>query len=157
CLGYPDQALVQSNAAIAEARRLAHQPTLTVSLSFGVGVLWLVGNDTALDERAGELIATATEQGFSLWRAHGALHRGWIQVKKGDVTEGISLVRHGLSAFRATGGGAMNNTALFARACEIAGQIEEAAIVLDDALLLAERTGERWFAAELNRHKGGLL
>jgi predicted ATPase len=28
---------------------------------------------------------------------------------------------------------------------------------LDDALQLAERTGERWFAAELNRHKGQLL
>jgi predicted ATPase len=28
---------------------------------------------------------------------------------------------------------------------------------LDDALQSAERTGERWFAAELNRHKGQLL
>jgi predicted ATPase len=28
---------------------------------------------------------------------------------------------------------------------------------LDDALRLVERTGERWFAAELNRHKGQLL
>jgi predicted ATPase len=29
--------------------------------------------------------------------------------------------------------------------------------LLDDALQIAERTGERWFAAELNRHKGELL
>jgi predicted negative regulator of RcsB-dependent stress response len=28
---------------------------------------------------------------------------------------------------------------------------------LDDALQSVERTGERWFAAELNRHKGKLL
>jgi predicted ATPase len=28
---------------------------------------------------------------------------------------------------------------------------------LDDALQIVERTGERWFAAELNRHKGRLL
>ena len=46
---------------------------------------------------------------------------------------------------------------LLARACEIAGQIEEAASLLDDALQIVERTGERWFAAELNRHKGQLL
>ena len=32
CLGYPDQALAQSNAAIAEARRLAHPPSLALSL-----------------------------------------------------------------------------------------------------------------------------
>jgi predicted ATPase len=28
---------------------------------------------------------------------------------------------------------------------------------LDDALQIIERTGERWFAAELNMHKGQLL
>ena len=39
--------------------------------------------------------------------------------------------------------------ALLARACEIAGQIEEALTLLDDALQIVERTGERWFAAEL--------
>jgi predicted ATPase len=29
--------------------------------------------------------------------------------------------------------------------------------LLDEALQMVERTGERWFAAELNRHKGQLL
>ena len=47
--------------------------------------------------------------------------------------------------------------ALLARACEIAGQFEEAVTLSDDALQIAERTGERWFAAELYRHKGQLL
>ena len=28
---------------------------------------------------------------------------------------------------------------------------------MDDALQIVERTGERWLAAELNRHKGRLL
>ena len=47
--------------------------------------------------------------------------------------------------------------ALLARACEIARQIEEALTLLDEALQIVERTGGRWFAAELNRHKGRLL
>jgi predicted ATPase len=47
--------------------------------------------------------------------------------------------------------------ALLARAYEIAGQIEEAVDLLDDSLQIVERTGERWFAAELNRNKGELL
>jgi predicted ATPase len=46
---------------------------------------------------------------------------------------------------------------LLVAACEIAGQIEEGLTLSDDALRIAERTGERWFAAELNRHKGQLL
>jgi predicted ATPase len=47
--------------------------------------------------------------------------------------------------------------ALLAGACEIAGQVEEALVLLDDALQIVERTGERWFAAEVYRHKGQLL
>jgi predicted ATPase len=47
--------------------------------------------------------------------------------------------------------------AVLAEACEIAGQIEEAVSLLDGALQITESTGERWFAAELNRHKGQLL
>jgi predicted ATPase len=44
-----------------------------------------------------------------------------------------------------------------AEACEIGGQIDEAVAQLDDALQIVNRTKERWFAAELNRHKGQLL
>jgi predicted ATPase len=50
-----------------------------------------------------------------------------------------------------------HNTALLAGACEIAGQVEEAVTLLDDALQLVERTGERWLEPELHRHKGQLL
>ena len=47
--------------------------------------------------------------------------------------------------------------ALLARTCEITGQIDENLTLLDDALQIVERTGERWFEAELNRQKGQLL
>ena len=47
--------------------------------------------------------------------------------------------------------------ALVARACEIAGQLDESVALIDDALGIVERTGERWFEAELHRHKGQLL
>jgi class 3 adenylate cyclase/predicted ATPase len=157
CLGYPDQALVRSNAAIAEARRLAHPPSLASSLSNGTTVLSLVGDNAALDELADQLVAVTTEQGFPFWRAQGTIVRGWVKVKNGDVAEGISLLRSGSAAFRATRAEGTYFIALLAMACEITGQIEEAVTLLDDALQIAERTGERWFAAELNRHKGRLL
>jgi tetratricopeptide (TPR) repeat protein len=68
CLGYPDQAIAQSNAAIAEARRLAYPPSLAASLTIGSLLLWLVGDNAALDERADQLVAVTTEQGFPVWR-----------------------------------------------------------------------------------------
>jgi predicted ATPase len=94
-----------------------------------------------------------------LYRAQGTIYRGWVTVKKGDVTDGISLLRSGSSAYRATGAELWmsHHVALLAAACEIAGQVEEALTLLEEALQIVERTGERWFAAELNRHKGQLL
>jgi predicted ATPase len=159
CLGYSDQALEQSNAAIAEARRLAHPPSLAVSLNLGTLPLWVVGDNAALEGRADQLAVVASEQGFSSWRAMATICRGWVKVKNGDVTEGISLLRSGSVASRATGAEVWMpyHTALMASACEIAGQIEEAVTQFDDALQIVERTGVRWLAAELNRHKGQLL
>jgi predicted ATPase len=48
-------------------------------------------------------------------------------------------------------------TPLLATAYEITGHVEEALTLLDQALQTVERTGERCFEAELNRHKGRLL
>src|SRR5207302_454786 len=133
---FPDQAAAQCNAAIAEARRVAHPPSLAGSLAVGTRLLLLVGDNAALSERADELVAVATEQGFSLWRAQGAIYRGWAKVKNGDVTEGMSRLRGGTTAYRVTGAelNLPHYTALLAAACEIAGQIGQAVTLLDDAL-----------------------
>jgi predicted ATPase len=125
----------------------------------GIALLSLVGDIAALDQRAGQLATVATEQGFLRWRPQGTIFAGWLKVKTGDVAEGIPLLRSGSAAYRAMGAELWmpQYTALLAEACEIAGQVEEAGTLLDDALQLVERTLERWFAAELNRLKGLLL
>jgi predicted ATPase len=119
----------------------------------------LVGDNRALNERANELVAVAVEQGVPWWHTVGTVYRGLVKVKKGHVAEGISLMHSGLAAYRSTGAEMWipYHTALCARASEIAGQIEESLALLDDALRLSQRTGECWFAAELDRHKGQLL
>ena len=130
-----------------------------MSLTNAARLLSFTGNGAALDERAGELATMAGEQGFLLWRGMGTVYRGWIKVINGDVGEGISLMREGSAAYRATGAVAWvpYQIALLARACEVAGQIEEAVDLLGDSLQIVDRTGERWLAAELHRHKGQLL
>ncbi|MBV9686624.1 MAG: adenylate cyclase, partial [Alphaproteobacteria bacterium] len=159
CLGFPDQALAQSNKAIAEARRLLHPPTLAMSLGMNALLLSIIGDDTGLEQRANDLIAIANDQSFPFFRATAAIFRGWVKAKNADVTEGLSLLRAGSSAYCATGATAWMPfyIALLAGACEIAGQIEGGAAELDQALQLVERTGERWFAAELDRQKARLL
>jgi predicted ATPase len=159
CLGYPDQAFARSDAAIAAVRKLAHLPSLALGLTVGALLLAADGNDAALNERAEQLVAVATEHGFPFWVAWGTAFLGCAKVKNGDVTEGMSLLRSGLAALRATGVELLGPLCMshLAGACEVAGQIGEGLALLDDALQIVERTGEHWIAAELNRHKGRLL
>jgi predicted ATPase len=159
CRGYPDRALARSNAAIAESLRLGHQPSLAVTLAFAARLALFLGDNTALDERAGQLIAVSTERSFAYWRALGTIYGGWAKVKYGDVAEGMRLIRSGSTAYCATGAAAWVplHLGLLAGACEIAGQLEEGLSLLDEALPIMDRTAERWYAAELNRRKGQLL
>jgi class 3 adenylate cyclase/predicted ATPase len=159
CLGFPDQALARSSEAIAEARRLAHPPSLAVSLALGARLFSLVGDSAALAEQADQLIALSTEQGFPHFAALGDIFRVWASAKNNaELTEVISLLRCGSTAFRATGAEHWmpHHTGLLARAYETAGQIDEAVALFNDASRIADKTGERWFAAELKRHKGQL-
>jgi predicted ATPase len=159
CLGFPEQALAQSSAAMAEARRLAHPPSLAVAWHSGAVLLSLVGDDAALGEWADRAVSATTEQGYPRWSAVETIFRGWIRIKNGAFAEGISLLRRGSTADRATGSEAwvLYHFALLAGAYGAAGQIEEALALLDDAFQVVDRTGACWFAAELNRHKGQLL
>jgi predicted ATPase len=159
CLGFPDQALAASTAAIAEARRLAHPASLAASLMYSARVHSLLGDDEALCEQAHELVRVTTEQAYPYWRAQGTIYCGWVKVKSGEVSDGMSLLRSGSTDYRAAGTemAMPHQIALLAGACEIAGRIEEAVNLYDEALQIVERPGERWFAAELFRHKGQLL
>jgi class 3 adenylate cyclase/predicted ATPase len=156
CLGFPDQAMARISTAIAEARMLAHPATLATALGFGARLLSFGGDNPVLGEWVDEMVASTTDQVLAQWNAGTTVFYGLLKVKNGDLTEGISLLRSGLAAYRATGTKMFIShlTALLAAAYEIAGDAQEALTLLDDALAL---TGERWFTAELNRHKGELL
>jgi len=159
CLGYPEQALAQSNAAVAAARSLDHVHSLVSILALAAAPLALVGDPALLGEWADQLVAITTERGFPAWCAIGTTYRGWVKVRHGDVAEGIALLRSGSTAFRVTGSElfAPFLIILVASACAISGQVEESLALLADALQIVERTGELWLAAELKRQKGELL
>jgi hypothetical protein len=65
-LGDPDQALVQSQRALAWAREQSHPYTLAFSPYVNSVLYQLRGDGAILQERAEELVAIATEHGFPL-------------------------------------------------------------------------------------------
>ena len=85
--------------------------------------------------------------------------RAWILVETGDVNSGITQLRQGLGAYRATGSEmfASYYLTLLARAYMSAGQADAALAALDEALAIVERTEGRLWEAEIYRLRGELL
>jgi predicted ATPase len=75
------------------------------------------------------------------------------------VEEGIAQIQQGLAAWRVTGAKLFwpRGLALLAEAYGKGGKVEKGLAVLAEVLALVDKTGERYYKAELYRLKGKLL
>jgi predicted ATPase/DNA-binding winged helix-turn-helix (wHTH) protein len=158
-LGYPDQALRQGHAALALAQELSHPHSLVYALHFNGAVHQFRREVQAVQERAEAVLALSAAQGLTFWSAYGTIMRGWALAMQGQWDEGTAQLRQGLDAWRATGAelGQTYFLALQTEVCKQAGQIEAGLATLAEALAAVDRTGERFYEAELHRLKGELL
>lgn len=153
-LGKPDQALAESQRALAWARELSQPYTLAFALHVNCVFHQLRGDAAILQERADELVPLATENGFPHFMGTGTCFRGWaILAVGGSIEEAISRMRRGLATKRATGAEIKvpYYLGLLAEAHRRAKRPADGIKLLDEALELVERTDERWYEAELYR------
>ncbi|MBI3301447.1 MAG: hypothetical protein HYZ72_05130 [Deltaproteobacteria bacterium] len=157
-LGYPDQALKRSHEVLALAQELSHLNSLAYSLWFAAMLHVIRREWRSVQERAEALIALSTEQGFPLWLGDGTILQGWTLAEGGQREEGIAQIRQGLAAKRTIGGELRRPQllALLAGVYRKVGQAEEGLSVLSEALAAVDKTGERYYEAELYRLKGEL-
>jgi predicted ATPase len=158
-LGYPDQGLTRSHAAITLARQLAHPFSLDFALVTAAMFHQFRREGRVAQEGAEAAIRLAKDQGFSLWMAIGSIMRGWALAQQGQAQAGIAQIHQGLTDWRATGAELVRPyiLALLAEAYGIMGQPEAGLQVLTEALAHVDTTGERWYESELYRLKGALL
>ena len=157
-LGYPDQALKRSQEALALAHELSHPSSLAFALHWATGVHRFRREVQAAQERAEALMALASEQGFRLWLVMGTLTQGWVLTEQGQYEKGIAQMRQGIAAFKATGAelGLSGNFSALAEAYGKVGQVEEGLAMLAEVLTIVNKTGERFYEAEVYRLKGTL-
>jgi predicted ATPase len=156
--GYPDQSVRAADRALAYSRELGHAYSLSVAFYYA-GMAAVFARDVAtLYAHSNDCVAIASEHGFALWAAFGRILQGWADAQKGEATTGIARIRDGLAAIEATGTRVYKpfHLALLAEALALAGEIEEALTVLDDALAKAVASGERGRNAEIHRLRGEL-
>jgi class 3 adenylate cyclase/predicted ATPase len=157
-LGYPEQALRKIHQALTSAQELSHPFTLASVLSVALEVDQFCREERATQERAEAVIALCSEQGFTLFLAWGTILRGWALAEQGQAEEGIAQMRQGLAAHQATGAELARSyfLALLTEAYKKGGQVEEGLSALAAALAQVEKTGERFWSAEMYRLKGEL-
>ena len=158
-LGYPDQALQKSEAARTLAQELSHPFSLAAARVFAAMSHQLRRERALTQEWAEAAITLAREHGFPLWLGQGTILQGWALAEQGQIEEGITQIRQGLATYQAIGAGIFQSyfLALLAEAYGKAGQAEEGLATLAEALTVVDKSGERFYEAELYRLKGELL
>jgi predicted ATPase len=84
--------------------------------------------------------------------------RGWALAEQGGREGGVEQMRHGFSAWQATGTELFRPfwLALLAEVYGKEGRVEEGLKILNEVLVTVQKTGERFYEAELYRLKGQL-
>jgi len=159
CLGYPAQALERSREALALAQARAYPPGVAYALGFAAMIHQLRHEGQVAQAQAEAMIALAREQGLALWLAMATFRLGAALAEQGLGQEGITKMREGLDAWRATGAELERpyRLSVLAKAYGQLGAVETALDLLAEALTAVRKGGEGFWEAEVHRLKGELL
>jgi DNA-binding response OmpR family regulator/class 3 adenylate cyclase/predicted ATPase len=159
--GYIEQASQVAAEAMKRADELSHHPhTQVFTICHARGLMDVFQRRSAdMTSYARSVIALCREHGFSHWLACGRILEGWAAVNQGDTDRGIEIIGGGVAAWRGAGAGLWLPLflMLLAEAFSMAGSNETALTVVDQAIAIAEQTGERWCLAEILRIKASLV
>jgi predicted ATPase len=158
-LGYADQALQTCQDILALPREWSHAFSRAYALDFAARIHQLRQEKQLTQERAQDLVTLAREEGFTQRLATGTILWGWALTAQGQGDEGVTEIRQGLAAFRATGAELARPyyLTLLGEAYGELGQVGEGLKVLAEALATIYNTGERFCEAEVHRLRGKLL
>ena len=150
------RAAAASAAQILRARR---HPFSEAWMHCGAATAALVCGEREIVGREAAIgLEIATREGFAGWAAHASMLQGSTRVLEGDRQHGLEQLRAGVTAWDATGAGAMRpwHACLLAGGLLSCGEIDEGALAIE-AGLAAIKGGERWCEPELHRLRAELL
>jgi predicted ATPase len=158
-LGYPDQALQKSAASRTLAQELS-RPFILAGHRVYAAMWHQFRQESPLTQEWAEAgITLAREHGFPQFLGQGTILQGWALAEQGQSDEGIRQIRQGLATCQAVGAGIWQSyhLVLLAETYGKSGQAEEGLATLAEALTVIDKSGERFYEAELYRLKGELM
>jgi class 3 adenylate cyclase/tetratricopeptide (TPR) repeat protein len=157
--GYPDQARQTSREALVLSRELSHPPTLSFALNFASMLFHSCRDEQRFRELTEEWLALSTEYGILLFAIYATVLHGRSLCEEGLIVDGLAKMHQGLDALRAAGTGTFRPylLAMLAEAYRKVGKPQDGLAALEEGLTLVEKSGERFYEAEIRRLKGELL
>ena len=159
-LGYPEQAERSIENSLRLAQVLGHPHSQAYAMTYAAHFYVDLGDSERAQECVAALLSLAAEQGLSLWEGAGNMLQGALLAEQGNTATGITRLREGITAWVGTGGGSLSVSqyqGYLAAAYQKGGAVEAGLAALSEGFALMEKTGERFYEAELYRLKGELL
>lgn len=155
-LGDAGAAHADIDRAMDDARSIDHAATLMFALSHASLTLLHAGQSGAAAPLIHELVRLGDEKGTLYWMAYGQLLHGWLIALEGKVADALGTIEAGIAAMRSTGatGYAPWYLTILAKVRADVGEADEARRCIENAILVAETTGERWCEADIHRTAG---
>jgi predicted ATPase len=155
--------IASCQATIEEAISLAKELNDLHALVMALWYAGLLGhferNPAEVERQASDALELSTRQNFATWLPGEVVLRGWARSAAGDTAEGIALIENGIGDYRAIGSILCipYYLALKAEALHLADRTSDAVGAIREALVMAEKSEERWWCAELHRLRGVFL
>ncbi|WP_188312113.1 ATP-binding protein [Salinarimonas soli] len=157
--GMVDQAMQGVERLVEDAWALGHMRTLCNVLAQVAAPLALwTGDETAAERYTRLLLDATSHEALEVWRAYGFAFQGHLMVARGDVCDGIDLLRASIEQLERHEFVQLNPilTGNLADFCAEGGRLVEARDLIEKAIAFCERTEGRWCIAELWRVRGNI-
>ena len=157
--GFPDQGLRLAERSVEDARAI----DLAVGVCYALEIASLVSiwsSDLVATERyVTALLDYSARHALVAWHRPARCYDGVRLIKRGELGEGLELLRPALDELRATSVVPYYPFMLGALAQGLteAGYVAQALATIDEALAKCERDEERWWFAELLRIKAEVM
>lgn len=158
-LGYPVRALKIARDGLAVAREISHPFSIVLALNYLAMLHQFRRDPEAALDTATEARNICAEHGFDYYGAWSGLVRAWAITERGQLDSGLAAYDAALDDFRQTNAGLRipHHLMLLATLYRKAGNVMRALRLIDQAIAIANATGESWCNAELHRERGILL
>ena len=158
-LGYPDQALDAHQGALSLANQISHAPSTGLALS---NFAWFHAFRSEWMEvlrYSNEAIALSETIGAPVWGPTSIVVQSWARVALGQLEEGLTQIREARETLDAGVGSTSKGSlmALNAEALYMAGSMDEALAIVEEAFPVMVEGGERLWEANAYTLKGDLL